>query len=313
MDKDYKKSLYQSLSLHGLLLVVMLGSSFFGGPKIIRIGGNNGDQQNKPVIQAGLINPAAVKNAINRQEQIERNKQKQLALEKSETEKMKKAAEQAKLEAEKLKKEIAAAQKKAEQTKKLALAERESAEKAKLQAAKEKEQAAQKLEKIKQAKLQQEAKEKAAAKQAQEKATLARKKALEEQAKQKAAQAAAARQAHELALQQQAAAAAAERASWLDNEFSRYVAEIERRIRENRTISSAFPPDLKCDIQIKLLPDGSIHEVRIIKSSGNVAYDSMSEAAVYKAAPFEMPEDNELMSRLRDIIVGLIAGEGGNV
>jgi colicin import membrane protein len=314
MNKDYKNSFFLSMGVHGLFFVTLLVSSFFDSPQIIRVGGGgNPEQQNKPIVHADLINHDAVKSAIDRQKQQELNKQKQLALQKANAEKVKKEAEKAKLEAQRLKQEVEEAQKKAEQEKKLALVEKESAEKAKLQAAKEKEkaklakeQAAQKLEKIKQEKLQA-AKEQELAKKAQEQAALKRKQALAEESRRNAERA---RQAQELALQQ---AAAAERGRWIDNEFTRYVGEIERKIQENRTISTAFSPDLTCDIQIRLLPDGSVHDVKIIKSSGNAAYDAMSEAAVYRSSPFDMPEDRELMSKLRDIVLVFKVAEDGNV
>lgn len=315
MDRDHKTSFFLSLGVHGLFFISLMVSSFFDSPQIIHVGGSNTQKQSdKPIIQAGLINHAAVKDAISRQEQQELNKQKQLALQKANAEKLKKEAEKAKLEAQKLKQEVAAEQKKAEQSKQLALIAKEAAEKAKLQAAKEKEQAklakeqvAQKLETIKQAKLQAE-KAKELAKQAQEKAALERKHALEEASRNKAAQAQAA--ARELAMRQ---AAAAERGRWIDSEFTKYLDEIVRKIEDNRIISSAFSPGLKSDIQIKLLPDGSVHEVRLIKSSGNAAYDAMNEAAIYKAAPFDMPEDHELLSKLRDIIWGFKVPEDENV
>jgi colicin import membrane protein len=304
-----------SIAVHALFFVALLISNFLDSPQVIRVSGNNVEQQDKPIIQAGLINHEAIKDAINRQQQQESDRQQKLAQQRAKSEKLRREAEIAKLEAQKLKQKVAVEKKKAEEEKRQALVEKEEAEKAKLQATKEKEkarlvkeQAAQKLEKIKQEKLKA-AKEKELARQAQEKAALERKHALEEKERQKAEQT---RKTQELALQQQADA---ERNNWLDSEFIRYVGEIKHRIIENRTISAAFPPDLICEIQIKLLPDGSVYDVRIIKSSGNVAYDSISEAAVYKAAPFNMPEDKELVSRLRDsnIVWIFVAGENGNV
>lgn len=307
MQQEYQKPFYLSLTIHGLIFLLLLLNNIFTTPQIIRLGGGKKETINleKPIIQAGLVSDVAVKDAIRRQEQQELNKQKQFALQKAQAEKLKKEAEQAKIIAEKLQKDLLVAQKKAKQEQQLALVAKANAEQATLQAIKEqekvkqqqinlaKEKAAQKLAKEKQAKL----KEQEAAKYAQEQAANNRKQALAAKARQLAEQA---RYAKELALQQ---SAAAERGRWLDNEFTHYVGEIERKIEENRTISTAFTADLSCDIQIKLLPDGSVHNVKLIRSSGNVAYDSMSEAAVYKAAPFAMPEDTELIAKLRDIVL----------
>ncbi len=317
MHKYYKEPFFQSLAVHVLLFLVLIISSFLDRPQIIQVAGGGAQEkkEEKPIIQAGLIDNQAVKTAVARQEQQERDKQKQLVQQKANADKLKKEAERIKLEAQKLQQEVAAAKNKVEKEKQLALVAKAEAEKAKLQAKKEnekaqaaKEAAAKKLELAKKAKAQVAKERDLAQKEKEKEQELAKQKeraVAAEQSRIKAEQerqaAAAVAQANAIAAQQATAA----RNRWIDSELSRYAGEIERRIREHRTISTAFSADLKCDIQIKLLPDGSVHDVRIVKSSGNVAYDSISEAAVYKAAPFDMPEDQELLSRLRDIVVGL--------
>ena len=284
--KKYRKNpFFLSLAVHISLFFTLVISSFWERPQIIHAVG----AADKPIIQAGLVDNKAVKNAVARQEQQEQNKQKQLAMQKANAEKIKKEAERAKLEAQKLKQEVAVAQKKAEQEKKVAIAEQKAAEQAKLQATKEhekaklaKEQAVAKLEKVKQVK---------------EKAALEHELAMKEQARINTERA---RQAQEQAM---AAQQLAERGRWIDSELSRYANAIKQKVYNHRTLSSAFASELVCKIQIKLLPEGSVHEVKIIQSSGNAAYDSMSEAAVLRAAPFDMAEDQELNSRLRDIIL----------
>ena len=287
MDRTDRNSFILSLIVHGVIFTALIISNFLEKPQIIKVSGNQIKQQNKPIIKAGLIDHKAVEIAIARQNKQERDKKEQLNRQRINAEKLKKEAEKIKLETQKLQKDIAEAKKVAEKEKQQALLAKETAEKLKLQASKEQ-------EKAKLAKEQAEQKF-AQIKQAEEKAALEKKQTLEEQARQRAI---AAKKAEEQRMH-------AEHNRWINNELSRYAGEIERRIRENRTISTAFSSELKCDIQIKLLPDGSVHEVKIIRSSGNAAYDSISEAAVYKAAPFDMPEDRELQSRLRDIVVGL--------
>jgi colicin import membrane protein len=304
MNKNYSNPFVLSIAVHGLFFVALTLSNFLDSPQIIHAAGAVAAQQDKPIIQASVISNEAVKTAVARQEQQERDKQQRLAMQKANAEQLKKEAEKAKLEAKKLQQEVAVAKKKAEQEKQQAMVAKAAAEKAKLQAAKEqakvklaKEQVAKKLEKAKQEKLQA-VKEREAAKKVQEQAAA-------EQARQ------AADRARQAAEQARAAQQLAERTRWIDSELSRYAGAIKQSIYNHRTLSSAFGPELVCKIQIKLLPEGSVHEVKIIQSSGNAAYDAMSEEAVYKAAPFDMAEDQELNARLRDIILEFTNSDNG--
>ena len=95
----------------------------------------------------------------------------------------------------------------------------------------------------------------------------------------------------------------AEHQQLLETEFERFVYRITKDIYNNRTMSSAFPAELVCKIQIMLLADGSVNTVKVIHSSGNLAYDTMAKSAVYKSSPFHMPENKELKSRLKDIVL----------
>lgn len=100
--------------------------------------------------------------------------------------------------------------------------------------------------------------------------------------------------------------------SMYEAEVAKYTTEFREAIIANRIISSVFDPNLKCQIRIKLLPDGSISAVTIEKSSGNRAYDEISQNAVYKAAPFPMPQDPKLYSKLRDVVLSFRNDEGDN-
>ncbi|MGI9211081.1 MAG: cell envelope integrity protein TolA, partial [Methylococcaceae bacterium] len=63
------------------------------------------------------------------------------------------------------------------------------------------------------------------------------------------------------------------------------------------------PPSAKngmsCIIQVKTIPGGEVASVRIIKSSGDSAFDRSAEAAVYKASPLPMPTDSKVEQQLR--------------
>ena len=92
---------------------------------------------------------------------------------------------------------------------------------------------------------------------------------------------------------------------WIENEVSRYQEIFREDIENNRTLSTAFANNLTTTFRLKLMPDGNILSIMIQKSSGNIAYDSQQERAIYKSAPFEMPQDPEVLRRVQDIILSL--------
>jgi colicin import membrane protein len=192
----------------------------------------------------------------------------------------------------KVKQEAAEAEKKAEAAK---LAEQKAAEQAKLLQAKADE--AKKAEQLKKAQQAKKDKEKDKNKEDDIKKLLAAKQATSK-AKTDADATASKQQAAQNLAQSQA------RSSWVDREFAKFVAQIRADVLSNRTlIGSNFDEDLVCEIRIKLQQDGSILAANIVKSSGNEAYDSNSRMAIFKAAPFDMPEDGELNKKLLDIVL----------
>jgi colicin import membrane protein len=52
------------------------------------------------------------------------------------------------------------------------------------------------------------------------------------------------------------------------------------------------PPNtknLRCTLEVRLIPGGEVMAVRVIRSSGNAAFDRSVENAVYRAAPLAVP------------------------
>jgi len=101
----------------------------------------------------------------------------------------------------------------------------------------------------------------------------------------------------------------AEHHTMLEDEIERYRAEFAAAIEENRVLSAVFAKNIRCKLKIMLMPDGSILNIKVLESSGNVAYDEMSAKAVYKSAPFPMPQDQELYKQLREVILSFKNGE----
>ncbi|WP_457673061.1 cell envelope integrity protein TolA [Thiolapillus sp.] len=108
------------------------------------------------------------------------------------------------------------------------------------------------------------------------------------QEEEKARQAEIARQEAELQRQiearRQAAARRAARQKAVD--------EWSTKIRQAITNRWVFPPgakNLQTEVRIRLLPDGDVLDVKIIRSSGDVAFDGSVERAISKAKPLPVP------------------------
>lgn len=90
----------------------------------------------------------------------------------------------------------------------------------------------------------------------------------------------------------QAELAAQEEREFL-TEKERWMLKWVSQIEANRRVFDK-DKELLCELQFIVLPDGSVREVNIAKSSGDSLYDEESKRAVYRAEPFELPEDPRL-------------------
>jgi colicin import membrane protein len=104
------------------------------------------------------------------------------------------------------------------------------------------------------------------------------------------------RELRELIARQQADAArtqAAARARALNE----YIARIQAKVRSNWIL----PPDLQGNpeavFDVVQLPTGEVLSTRLVKSSGNAAYDAAVERAILKSSPLPLPASRELFSR----------------
>lgn len=115
-----------------------------------------------------------------------------------------------------------------------------------------------------------------------------------EQAAQKAAQAV--RESAEQAAREKAAQDAAVNAM-----VNEYTAKIMAKIRRNIVITFDVRDDARAEFRVTLLPDGSVlWPPKLIKPSGNAAYDSAVERAIKKSDPLPLPPpDKQLFNRFR--------------
>ena len=84
----------------------------------------------------------------------------------------------------------------------------------------------------------------------------------------------------------------------LQTEIQNYYSKMREKIISNRKVTSFFPEHLECIVKVKILSNGQLGLVKLEKSSGNAAYDAFSEQAIYKSAPFDMPEDPKINKEL---------------
>jgi len=127
-----------------------------------------------------------------------------------------------------------------------------------------------------------------------------------EKARQEALQAEIARQEAELKKQQEAERLArqaeARRQAQL-SEIAKYKSLIQEEITRHWNIPATAARDLICEVKVRLIPNGDVVDVQIIKSSGDTAFDNSVEKAVYRAAPLSVPPvESGLFEEFREVV-----------
>jgi len=87
-----------------------------------------------------------------------------------------------------------------------------------------------------------------------------------------------------------------------DDELSIYTNKIRARIRRNWVRQPDMGRDLSCLVEVRLIPGGEVvpDGVRVIRSSGNPAFDRSVVTAVYKASPLPVPS-GQLFGQFRNL------------
>jgi colicin import membrane protein len=104
------------------------------------------------------------------------------------------------------------------------------------------------------------------------------------------------RELRELIARQQAEAARAQAAA-RSKALNEYIARIQAKVKSNWIL----PPDLQGNpeaiFHVVQLPTGEVLSTRLVKSSGNPAYDTAVERAILKSSPLPLPASRELFAR----------------
>ena len=263
------------------------------------------------VVQATVVDEAEVRRELARLKRQERRRQEK-ALEAKRREERRLAELKKRREAEKRRLARLEKERKAREKAEAEARRKAAAEKKRLAALKKKEEELRKRQQAEKKRLaaleaKRKAEEKARAEAERKRKEAERKKAEAEKRREEAAR----RKAEEARRQREAAARAKAEAEARERELEAQF-EAEQRASEAARIVRLIqekvqrywnpPPGtldrgLKCTVNVRLGPSGSVLAVSIARSSGNPAFDRSVEAAVRKAEPLPMPDDPALRSR----------------
>lgn len=84
-------------------------------------------------------------------------------------------------------------------------------------------------------------------------------------------------------------------------EIERYKVLIQQKVERNwvRPVTTMQNPS--CVVRVRLVPGGEVLEARVVRSSGNPAFDRSVESAVLKASPLPLPQDSRLFEHMREL------------
>ena len=89
-------------------------------------------------------------------------------------------------------------------------------------------------------------------------------------------------------------------------EFNEYVNRIRSKIRSRANVPDTVTGRPNIQVQIRILPGGDVLDIRVVKPSGNRAYDTAIERAIRSAAPLPVPDVNsELFPQFRELILNI--------
>lgn len=100
--------------------------------------------------------------------------------------------------------------------------------------------------------------------------------------------------------EQQLDGAQAVKAAAIQRIVDEYSAKITAKIRRNIVEPPNLAKDASAKFSVTLLPGGAVLNARLVKSSGNAAYDDAVERAIIKSDPLPLPPDPALFNLFRE-------------
>jgi colicin import membrane protein len=104
------------------------------------------------------------------------------------------------------------------------------------------------------------------------------------------------RELRELIAKQQADAARVASAA-RSKALNEYIARIQAKVRSNWILPADIQGNPEAVFLVAQLPTGEVLSIKLVKSSGNDAYDAAVERAILKSSPLPLPSAQELFSR----------------
>ena len=102
--------------------------------------------------------------------------------------------------------------------------------------------------------------------------------------------------------QEEADRAAQQRQRELASLQSQYVAVLQQRVTRNWLRPPTARAGMVCTVHVRLIPGGEVVEARVVRSSGDPAFDRSAETAVLKSSPLPAPPDPALFQREFDFV-----------
>ena len=88
-----------------------------------------------------------------------------------------------------------------------------------------------------------------------------------------------------------------------------HVGRIQAKIKRNIVMPPDVPDNARAEFDVTLLPGGSVLSAKLVKPSGNEAYDNAVERAIFKAQPLPLPPDAALFKEFRVLKLGFQPNE----
>lgn len=96
----------------------------------------------------------------------------------------------------------------------------------------------------------------------------------------------------------------AEQAAVIGRVVDEYTGKIAAKIRRNIVLPPDVADDARAEFSVTVLPGGTVLNPKLLKSSGNEAYDNAVERAILKSQPLPLPPDATMFSRFREMKLG---------
>lgn len=100
---------------------------------------------------------------------------------------------------------------------------------------------------------------------------------------------------------EQAARQQVEQAAAIGRVVDEYTGKIAAKIRRNIVMPPDVSNDARAEFSVTVLPGGAVFNPRLLKSSGNAAYDDAVGRAIIKSQPLPLPPDGALLNRFREL------------